>query len=263
MEDVSRYHALLKDPTRRKIIELLGERGKIGFKELRSLLGLGVGTVYYHLDMLSDFIVQDKSRKYSLNNRGQLLYRSMKEGVLPPTLETATPLSSKIGRWIFLTPVFLKTVNPEKILPLSIAIIVFGGIGCAITSLEPFLFFYFPFSTYEFEKLAAFYLVEWISLFLFSDLLAYLIYRRVGGELQFFTCLGVASLPLAVFPYLTVFLSYDIARYILLILQIWTLLLLSAALSFGKGLRLDKSLVISLTAIYLNVVILVLIGKFP
>jgi len=198
--------------------------------------------------MLSDFIVQDKSRKYSLNNRGQLLYRSMKEGVLPPTLETATTLSSKMGRWIFLTPVFLKTVNPEKILPLSIAIIVFGGIGCAITSLEPFLFFYFPFSTYEFEKLAAFYLVEWISLFLFSDLLAYLIYRRVGGELQFFTCLGVASLPLAVFPYL---------------LQIWTLLLLSAALSFGKGLRLDKSLVISLTAIYLNVVILVLIGKFP
>ncbi|RLG92573.1 hypothetical protein DRO34_02325 [Candidatus Bathyarchaeota archaeon] len=80
MEDVSRYHALLKDPTRRKIIEILGERGKIGFKELRSLLGLGVGTVYYHLDMLSDFIVQDKSRKYSLNNRGQLLYRSMKRG---------------------------------------------------------------------------------------------------------------------------------------------------------------------------------------
>lgn len=55
MEDLSRYYTLLRDPTRRKIIEVLGSQEKIGFKELRQTLGLGVGTVYYHLDMLSDF----------------------------------------------------------------------------------------------------------------------------------------------------------------------------------------------------------------
>jgi len=65
---------------------MLGEQGKMGFKELRSNLGLGVGTVYYHLDMLSDFITQDKSRKYSLNDRGQLLYRSLMEGSVSPAL---------------------------------------------------------------------------------------------------------------------------------------------------------------------------------
>lgn len=62
-DDVSRYHTLLRDPTRRRIIEILGEQSKIGFKELRSSLGLGVGTLYYHLDMLSDFLVQDKSAR--------------------------------------------------------------------------------------------------------------------------------------------------------------------------------------------------------
>ena len=80
MEDPSKYHTLLSDPTRRKIIEILAEQGKVGFKELRQILGLGVGTVYYHLDMLSEFITQDKSRKYMLNDRGRLLYQSMKEG---------------------------------------------------------------------------------------------------------------------------------------------------------------------------------------
>jgi len=263
MEEISKYHTLLKDPTRRKIIEILGEQGKIGFKELKSILGLGVGTVYYHLDMLSDFIVQDKNRKYLLNSRGQLLYQSMKEGVLPPTLAAKTALSSRIGKLFFLTQIFLKTVNPEKVLPLSITIIFLGGIGCAIAKLESFLFFYFPFSPYEFERLIMFYFIGWVSLFLFSDLLISLIYRRFGGELQLFVCLGIASFPLALFPYLTVLLSYDIARYLLLLLQIWTLLLLSAAFSFGKGLRLDKSIIVSLTILYLNLIALMLLGRFP
>jgi DNA-binding transcriptional ArsR family regulator len=55
MEDLSKYYTLLRDPTRRRIIEILAVQEKIGFKELRETLGLGVGTVYYHLDMLSGF----------------------------------------------------------------------------------------------------------------------------------------------------------------------------------------------------------------
>ena len=105
-DDVSRYHALMRDPTRRRIIEILGEQSKIGFKELRSSLGLGVGTVYYHLDMLSDFLVQDKNRKYMLNDRGQLLYKSMKEGTVSPALNAGEAVGHHIGRWLFLSPVF-------------------------------------------------------------------------------------------------------------------------------------------------------------
>ena len=264
MEDVSKYYALLKDPTRRKIIEILGEQGKIGFKELRQILGLGVGTVYYHLDMLSDFIVQDKNRKYMLNDHGRLLYRSMKEGSLPPTLHVKSALSSKIGKWIFLTPVYMKTVRPEKILPISILIYVLGGIGCALAGLKPFLFFYdFSFGIYKFEETVMIYFLEWMGLFLFSEALTYILYRRTGGELQLFTCMGLASFPLAIFPYITMLLSYQIARFLQLAFQIWSLLLISPALSFGKGLRLDRSIIISLTALYLNVIVLVFLGIFP
>jgi len=264
MEDLSKYHTLLRDPTRRKIIKILAEQGKVGFKELRQILGLGVGTVYYHLDMLSEFITQDKSRKYMLNDRGHLLYQSMKNGSLPPTLHIKSALSSKIGKWIFLSPIFTKTIRPERILPISILIFILGGVGCAFADLRPFLFLYdFSFGAYEFEKTMIIYLSEWVGLFLYADALAYILYRRVGGELQLFTCLGIASLPLAIFPYITMLISYQIARYLQIALQIWSLLLTSAAVSFGKGLRLDKSIIISLTAFYLNIIILVLIGIFP
>ncbi|MCD6241194.1 hypothetical protein J7K27_06725, partial [Candidatus Bathyarchaeota archaeon] len=220
--------------------------------------------VYYHLDMLSEFITQDKSRKYMLNDRGRLLYQSMKNGSLPPTLHVKSALSSKIGKWIFLSPIFTKTIRPERILPISILIFILGGVGCAFADLRPFLFLYdFSFGAYEFEKTMIIYLSEWIGLFLYADALAYILYRRAGGELQLFTCLGIASLPLAIFPYITMLVSYQIARYLQIAFQIWSLLLTSAAVSFGKGLRLDKSVIVSLTAFYLNIIILVLMGIFP
>ena len=259
-EDLSRYHTLLRDSARRKIIEILGEQEKIGFKELRQLLGLGVGTVYYHLDMLSDFLVQDKSRKYMLNDRGRLLYRSLKEGTLPPTLNISEALSHRLGRWLFLSPIFIKTARLERLLPFALVILFLGAVGSALAKIEPIFFFYFP-SNRQFESIVALFLFYWIGLFLLCDFLVYLFYRRVGGDLQLFTCTGISALPLALFPYIYMFVLLSIARYILLAIQVWTLLLVSSALSFGKGLRLDRSITVSLIILYFNIVLLILLGR--
>lgn len=262
-EDVSRYYTLLRDASRRRIVEILGEQGKAGFKELKETLGLGVGTVYYHLDMLSDFVTQDKRRKYMLNDHGRLLYQSLKKGGLPPTLEIKEAFTHRIGCFLFLSPVFAKTVQPVKFLPASILILVLGAVGSAWMHLNPMLFFYFPFSAYEFETIVALFLFNWIGMFIFSDVVIYLLYKRAGNELQLFTCLGIAAFPLAFFPYITVFVSYNIARYLLFTLQVWSLLLISSAFCFGKGLRLDKSILISMSTLYLNVMLLMIFGWFP
>jgi len=258
---LTRYYTLLRDPARRKIIEILGSQSKIGFKELRQELGLGVGTVYYHLDMLSDFLTQDKHRKYMLNDRGRLLHRLLKDGSLPPTLEIGEAFSHRLGRWIFLSPVFAKTIRPLRWLPVSILILVLGAIGSALTNVDPMLFFYFPFSSYEFETIVMLFLSNWIGLFLLSNFLIYILYRRTSGNLQLFTGIGIAAFPLALFPYIYMFISYDVARYLLLAIQIWSLLLVSSALCFGKGLRLDKGIVVSLAILYLNVMLLVILGR--
>lgn len=262
MEDLSRYYTLLRDPARRKIIEILGTQKKIGFKELREALGLGVGTVYYHLDMLSDFLTQDKQRKYQLNDRGKILYRTLKEGSIPPTLEITEAFTHRLAKWLFLSPVFAKTVKPLRFLPVSIAILLMGALGSAYAKLDSALFFYFPYSIYSFTGIVALYIFNWIGLFLFAELFTYLVYRRVGNDLQLFTCLGLATFPIAIFPYVNLFIPDAISQYILFALQIWSLLLVSAAFCFGKGIRLDKAIVVSLTAMYLNIALLFILGRF-
>jgi DNA-binding transcriptional ArsR family regulator len=261
MDDLSRYYTLLRDPARRKIIEILGAQEKIGFKELREALGLGVGTVYYHLDMLSDFVTQDKQRKYRLNDRGQTLYRILKEGNVPATLEISEAFSHRVAKWLFLSPVFARTTKPLRLLPASIAILLIGALGSAYAKLDSALFFYFPYSIYSFTSIVVLFLFNWVGLFLFGELFTYLLYRRVGNDLQLFTCLGLAAFPMAIFPYLYIFTLDVIAQYILSILQIWSVLLVSAAFCFGKGIRLDNAIVVSLTAMYLNITTLFLSGR--
>jgi hypothetical protein len=240
---------------------MLGEQEKIGFKELKQTLGLGVGTVYYHLDMLSEYLVQDKQRKYHLNDRGRILYESLKGGSMPSsTLQVSETSSHRLVRWLFLAPVFGKTAQPLRLLPLSLLILVLGALGSAIASSQSLLFFYSPFTGYQFETTALLYLFNWVSLFLFSDVAIYLLFKRVGGDLQLFVCVGIASFPMALFPYIYVFLSYEVARYFLLILTVWSVMLLASAFSFSKGLRLDKSIVMSLLILYLNTAILLATG---
>ena len=273
MEDLSRYYTLLRDPTRRKIIEILGTQEKIGFKELRETLGLGVGTVYYHLDMLSSFLAQDKQRKYRLNERGQTLYRVLKEGNVPTTLEISETFSHRIGKWVFLSPVFARTTRPLRLLPISVLILIIGAFGSAYAHADPALFFYLRYSTQEFSNIMVLYVSNWIGLFLFVEALTYLLYRRGGNDLQLLACVGMASFPMALFPYLFIVIpilfpqlgltEVDMIRQgALIAMQIWSVLLFSASLCFGKGLRLDKAVVISLTTIYLNIAILFLLGKF-
>jgi hypothetical protein len=260
LEDASRYHTLLRDPARRRIVEILGDQDKIGFKELKQTLGLGVGTVYYHLDMLSEFLTQDKERKYSLNDRGRLLYASLKAGSLPAPLQMGEAFTHRVGKWLFLSPLFAKTTRPCRLLPAAVAILLLGAVGTALAGITPMLLFYSPFTSYSFQATFALFISNWIALFLFSELMIYLFFRRAGGDLQLFTCLGMAALPIAVFPYLFLFLSYGVLQVLLFAFQVWTLMLLSAAFSFGKGMRLDKSILLSLTITYLNTMILFILG---
>jgi DNA-binding transcriptional ArsR family regulator len=278
MEELSRYYALLKDPTRRKIVEILGEQEKIGFKELRETLGLGVGTVYYHLDMLSDFIEQDKQRKYRLNARGQMLYRVLKDGNVPASLGISETLSHRTAKWLFLSPLFALTVKPLKFLPISAAILVLGAFGASVAGLEPALFFYFEYSIRSPNSIMVMvlFIFNWVGLFLFTEALSYTFFKRVGNDLQLFTCVGLAALPMAVFPYIYMAvpnlletlnlygweLTETVRDTILVIFQIWSILLVSAAVCHGKGLRLDKGIIISLTTLYINIAILFILGRF-
>lgn len=65
---------ILKHPVRKRIIELLGTRENMSFTELKNEMNLPVGTLYYHLDVLRGYVLQDEERRYFLSGDGKKLY---------------------------------------------------------------------------------------------------------------------------------------------------------------------------------------------
>jgi len=148
-------------------------------------------------------------------------------------------------------------------LPVAIAVLMLGALGSALARLEPLFFFYFP-SVRSFESTALMFVFYWVGLFLIAEVIIYVLFRRVGGDLQLFACLGLSAMPLAFFPYVYMIIPPEhswASRYVLLVLQAWTLLLTSSAFSFGKGLRLDRSIIVSLIFLYINISMLLLLGR--
>ncbi len=268
LDESRNIHALLKDETRRKIIGMLGEHEKVGFKEFKDNLNIGVGTLYYHLDILSDYLTQDKTRKYLLNEKGRLLYRVLIEGTIPAGLKIDSIYQSRGLQWLFLTPVFNKMDSSIKWIILPALILSIGAIGAGLARLEPLLLFYTP-TISSFGMIAAIFLLSWIGAFFLIGVLSRLFYQRVGDNIYLLVCMSFAAAPLAVYPYLYMTLypvvsptvgTYTL-RIVLLVLQVWSLILLTSAFSFGKGLRIEKAAVLSICLIYVNIALLVLSGN--
>ncbi|MEM4295161.1 MAG: helix-turn-helix domain-containing protein, partial [Candidatus Caldarchaeum sp.] len=72
------FYTLLKNPIRRQIITLLKENGPMAATDLKQLLGISVGTLYYHLEFMQPFVVKTSKRKYTLSEKGFRLVESMR-----------------------------------------------------------------------------------------------------------------------------------------------------------------------------------------
>ena len=71
--DLASLHKILKDPTRRKIVQHLSSKSQLTYMELMNLLEItNTGKFNYHLKILADLIQKEDDGRYSLTERGQL-----------------------------------------------------------------------------------------------------------------------------------------------------------------------------------------------
>jgi len=77
-------YGILKSPVRREIISLLYTRGELSATQLKLLLNVSYGTLYYHLDFLKPLIIQVRRGRYRLSEKGvrvaERMLREMYEG---------------------------------------------------------------------------------------------------------------------------------------------------------------------------------------
>lgn len=113
----------LNHPVRKRIIELLGSRGSMSFTEMRNEMNLPVGTLYYHLDVLRGYVLQDEERRYYLSKDGRKLYDMLLSGA-------SSSFKFEPTRTIFIPSGFFPAVERNFVAALSciISISVVGGL---------------------------------------------------------------------------------------------------------------------------------------
>jgi len=71
---------ILKDPTRRRIIRLLVEKGPLEYSEIMRELNLtSTGRLNYHLKVMRDLLEKDELNRYKLSRKGVLAYQLLRE----------------------------------------------------------------------------------------------------------------------------------------------------------------------------------------
>jgi hypothetical protein len=131
MADTASLHKILKDQTRRAILECLNSNGPTPYLELMKEVGVtNTGRFNYHLKTLSDLITKDVDGKYTLTERGKLAIQLLDQFPIKPNLTEPSKLFS-----------VQKPKLPKKTTALAIALLLLGfsaliALPLTITSMQ-------------------------------------------------------------------------------------------------------------------------------
>jgi hypothetical protein len=267
LPEESPLQSLISKPNRAAIINLLGENGELGFTELRTKLGVGVGTLYYHLDGLPKYVTQRDSKKYTLTDAGKEIYFEMnKGGYQPVKVEPKKGISSVSDflRDLFLLEAQAGRLGTDRLADATIAILLvfMGAVLAGTVRVDTAMFF--AVTSYV-GATAAFtdFVLSWSVVFVVSTVVLILVYRSreiasVAAATSFsflpsiffmlVTSLrrnfGVTVLsPLYDFP---VILIFQIG------LMVWAGYLLTVSLRSGANLTLEKTVLVTLSVVVIN-----------
>ncbi len=245
-------YRLLKSPVRQEIVSLLYTRGELSAAQLKVLLNVSYGTLYYHLDFLRPLLVQVGRGRYRLNERGVRVAERLFEdsGLTPPR------------RYGFLDAVTLSALvekasgRPLAFLPLALLSIASYLYLSYILHLKPVLLHLVasenpPLAQMFFSPLL-------VSLIM---MLMYAFMRRGGSPAGVIVGILLSYLPVSI--YLVALAALNLSGLLgglppLLIqagfiaAHIVQLIMLAASLTYSGGIRWERSLLASLIISYLG-----------
>lgn len=267
-KDLLWVYSILKHPIRLKILEILAGKEAVSFTELKNTLSIGTGKIYYHLDALGPFIMQNEKRQYLLSKDGKRVYHfivSSKDKL--STLEITEPGLNKLAKGVFLA-LFPKSYfavlmdKPTLQLIGAVCLMMLGGWITMMASLNPTMLS-LTFTSTPSINIITLFIAGWVGIFILSDLLSALIFRRTKNHLGLLVSSAHAFIPLIIFSIISAVNRYYpfgftglIAYLVLILAQLWTLCFLATAINLSKELKMDRSLLLSLLIFYINVIIL-------
>ena len=281
--DSAKVMRIINHPIRMRIIELLALKA-MSWKELSNELGVRTGSLYHHLDTLERIVTRDSQRRYTLTPLGKEIYAELND-------ERKTRVQSMQGiekamkkrtiagsaREVFVPRSLIVPLTSTRSRSVaSLAVIAALELGLLLLSGdELFLFSFSPASsvilsvaTYALS-LAALTIAAYVALavafkargdvltLLASSALSFVPLCLFGGALHLLyagASLSSASLPLSIFA------DSAVVTVVFAFFQAWGAGIVGAGMSVASGLRVEKTLVVSLVVLYATMLIILLQG---
>ena len=264
----SSFYSALGHDIRRQILRLIGSGENVGFSNIKNETKMSTGTIYHHLEVLSDLIHQNLKKKYQLTELGEKAYLFLTQnqgtGDLPQRL-----LPPKFRKAIFLTPLSnLMTKSPKWARIFTFGLVITIGLLCALFEIPAYLFYFSSQPMPDLFINGNFWLIRFgiflsvlagfgIITLLVEILVRFLYHRNIVGA-KLLNVMGIPYLPILFYVSLIVGMKslstlpswLTILINILFIsLQIWAMILLASIISIIKEVNYERGLLI---AIFIN-----------
>jgi len=235
---------------------------------LKKELGVSTGTIYHHLDTLSELIEQKEDKKYYLKELGVHAYNSLKDDIELirekgfAIREFKSPFLRRLTSKRFIQ--FKKEDRIYAIL-ISIGILIIGTILSRLNQFYPLLLFFIDTNENNLELnfqilLILSFLLNFIIYFIIIEGISRLFYNKNENTVIFFISFAIVFFPMILYLLLHYIFVYseifDISfinfldKVLMIILQVWSLWLLSYSMSVKKGLKIETTLIVSLLLHY-------------
>ena len=263
--DRGNFEEIAKRPNRALIILNIGSRGSISFTDLKESLNIGVGTLYYHLDALAQFVTQNDSKQYVLTPSGTEAYEYLKSRapVRPARMKGTGPLRAL--REVFFLESYVETLASEPVANTGVALGIFLVLALlsAMMKIEPVMLTTKTAPiTADGSLLAA--VASWVAVFaVLSAAVLVLHAQRNWGALAVCTCFTFipSTVLLILDAFRRTFSIEDLntlfvsGHYQILaaITAVWAVAILTVSLRSAVKLTIDRSLVVTLSMLVINI----------
>jgi hypothetical protein len=265
---------VIDHPIRSRIITLLGERGALGWKELSTELGVRTGALYHHLDTLEGLVERDPSKKYALTKAGRIVYaKTSQSHTIDAVKEAAMEIrqegtARRLALAIFVPRSMIRVFTSSKSVAAIVSLAFAGALALlsGIIGISPIIYYLRP-NPSLLSTLGGF-SVSLAGLVALGYASAKIIFNSSVDILPLAASASLSYLPVFAFSILTrastsatLFASSSTALTLCLVFfQAWSSSIFGAGLSVASGIRIERTLLVSLAVLYATMVVMLLLG---
>lgn len=236
---------IMKNPHRRKILEILYSKKVATPNELAQALGIGTPAVYYHLDLMKEYVYKTSRGEFGVTEKGISLYREM----MRENLYARMPVS-RVAPYLRL---FEPRLLAWLLIPAGILAATTEAFLCQTFGFRPYFFGYAPSAAGQYSPMLL--LIGTLALLFFIlEGFSFGVTRRAGGEKALLAGVLISRLPLLLIIAANLYPS-PLSAIAFSVGPLLSLAILALFLSISKGIRPEIAIIICFITFYLDITV--------